>query len=116
MKAVRDLYTDAGYMIYGAALAGVAAKKLEAETGIKSDTIFSLTKRIEKGQFQPRPGSILVIDEAGMVSLKDMAAITRFAKQARCKVILLGDPEQLQPIMAGAPFRAIIDHVGFVEM
>ena len=116
MKAVQDIYTQAGFKIYGAALAGVAAKKLEAETGIKSDTIFSLTKRIEKGQFQPRPGSILVIDEAGMVSLKDMATITQFAKQARCKVILLGDPDQLQPIMAGAPFRAICEHIGFVEM
>lgn len=116
MKAVHDLYTQAGFRLYGAALAGVAAKQLETETGIKSDTIFSLTKRIEKGQFQPRSGSILVIDEAGMVSLKDMALITNFAKQANCKVILLGDPDQLQPIMAGAPFRAIIDHVGFVEM
>ena len=116
MKAVQSVYTQAGFKIYGAALAGVAAKKLEAETGIKSDTIFSLTKRIEKGQFQPHPGSILVIDEAGMVSLKDMAMITQFAKQAHCKMILLGDPDQLQPIMAGASFRAICDHVGFVEM
>ena len=116
MKAVHDLYDQKGLRVYGAALSGIAAKELEAKTGIPSDTIHSLSYRILKKQFQPKPGSILVIDEAGMVALQDMARLINFAKTTHCKVILLGDPDQLQPIMAGAPFRAILNHVGFAEM
>ena len=116
MKAVHDLYDQKGLRVYGAVLSGIAAKELEAKTGIPSDTIHSLSYRILKQEFQPKPGSILVIDEAGMVALQDMARIINFAKTAHCKVILLGDPDQLQPIMAGAPFRAILNHVGFSEM
>lgn len=116
MKAAHELYAKQGYTVYGAALSGVAAKALQSATGIKSDTIHSLSYRIEKGSFAPRAGSVIVIDEAGMVSLRDMARIISYAKQHQCKVLLLGDPEQLQAIEAGAPFRAIMDHVGFVEM
>ncbi len=116
MKAVHDLYDQKGFRVYGAALSGIAAKELEAKTGIPSDTIHSLSYRISRKEFQPNPGSILVIDEAGMVALQDMARIIDFAKTAHCKVVLLGDPDQLQPIMAGAPFRAILNHVGFSEM
>jgi Ti-type conjugative transfer relaxase TraA len=116
MKAVHDWYAQRGFRVYGAALSGIAAKELEAKTGIPSDTIHSLSYRISRKEFQPKPGSILVIDEAGMVALQDMARIIDFAKTAHCKVFLLGDPDQLQPIMAGAPFRAILNHVGFAEM
>jgi ATP-dependent exoDNAse (exonuclease V) alpha subunit len=45
-----------------------------------------------------------------------MARIITFAHDAHCKVLLLGDPEQLQPIQAGSPFRAILNYVGFFEM
>lgn len=116
MKAVKDLYTEAGYRLYGAALSGVAAKSLEKATGIQSDTIYSLATRIQDQRFQPKAGSVIVIDEAGMVSLKDMSLIIDFAKTNHCKVILLGDPDQLQPIMAGAPFRAILENLGFITM
>lgn len=116
MKAVHDIYVNKDYQLYGAALSGIAAKTLQAQTGIKSDTIYSLTKRIEKGKFQPKPNSILVIDEAGMLGLKAMANIIDYAKKAKCKVLLIGDPDQLQPIDAGTPFRSILEQTGFAEL
>lgn len=116
MKAVKALYDKKGYTVYGASISGIAAKGLEAETGIASDTIHSLAYRIEKGCFQPKPGSVIVIDEAGMVSLPEMARIVDFAKRSHCKLILLGDPDQLQPVLTGTPFRAILENVGFFEM
>ncbi|MFN7093446.1 MAG: BID domain-containing protein, partial [Allorhizobium sp.] len=35
---------------------------------------------------------------------------------AGAKIVLVGDPEQLQPIEAGAAFRAIVDRVGYAEL
>ena len=36
--------------------------------------------------------------------------------QAGAKLVLVGDPDQLQPIEAGAAFRAIADDVGYAEL
>jgi hypothetical protein len=30
--------------------------------------------------------------------------------------VLIGDPEQLQPIEAGAAFRAIVERIGYAEL
>jgi hypothetical protein len=35
---------------------------------------------------------------------------------AGAKLVLVGDPEQLQPIAAGAAFRAVAERIGFVEL
>ncbi len=36
--------------------------------------------------------------------------------RAGAKIVLVGDPEQLQPIEAGAAFRAIVDRIGYSEL
>jgi ATP-dependent exoDNAse (exonuclease V) alpha subunit len=36
--------------------------------------------------------------------------------QAGAKLVLVGDPEQLQPINAGAAFRAIAGRIGYIEL
>ena len=62
------------------------------------------------------PRDVLVIDEAGMVSSKQLAAFVGAAEAAGAKLVLVGDPEQLQPINAGAAFRAVAERIGFVEL
>jgi Ti-type conjugative transfer relaxase TraA len=57
-----------------------------------------------------------VIDEAGMVGTKQLERILAAADKARAKVVLVGDPEQLQAIEAGAAFRGIVGQVGMAEM
>ena len=49
----------------------------------------------------PRPvsrGSLLVVDEASMMSLADMAAILAVARDHDCKVVVTGDHEQLAAV------------------
>jgi len=45
-----------------------------------------------------------------------MSEIVRVVKEAGAKLVLVGDPAQLQPIGPGAPFRAISERVGFVAL
>ncbi|CAL7959587.1 hypothetical protein MIDIC_140006 [Alphaproteobacteria bacterium] len=59
---------------------------------------------------------IIVIDEAGMLGSRDLGHIIDEAALAESKVVLIGDPEQLQAIQAGAAFRGIVERIGHVEL
>ena len=50
---------------------------------------------------------VLVIDEAGMVGTRQLERVLSHAAEAGAKAVLLGDPQQLQAIEAGAAFRSI---------
>ena len=54
-------------------------------------------------------GSVLLIDEAGMVDSATLARLISHAEAAEAKLVLLGDPEQLQEIEAGGLFRALAE-------
>jgi ATP-dependent exoDNAse (exonuclease V) alpha subunit len=58
---------------------------------------------------------VLVIDEAGMAGSRQMGRVLEAAQAAGAKVVLVGDARQLQPIEAGATFRAVAEQVGVVE-
>ena len=59
---------------------------------------------------------VLVVDEAGMIGSRQMERLLSAAASAGAKVVLVGDPELLQAIEAGAAFRAIAERVGSVEI
>ena len=109
MQAVREGYEAAGYQVLGAAPSGKAAAGLEESTGIKSHTIDSMLARIESGSVQLSDKTAVVLDEAGMVDSRKMAVLMRATEAAGSKVILSGDPKQLQPVGAGATLRHLAD-------
>ena len=51
-----------------------------------------------------------------MVSSKQMATLVAAVERAGAKLVLVGDAAQLQPIEAGAAFRAIVERIGAVEL
>ena len=59
---------------------------------------------------------VLVIDEAGLVGSRQMQRVLQHAESAGAKVVLVGDPEQLQAIEAGAVFRRLSERHGAVEL
>ncbi|APO70520.1 conjugal transfer relaxase TraA 3 (plasmid) [Rhizobium gallicum] len=116
MKAAREAWQAAGYRVVGGALAGKAAEGLEKEAGIQSRTLSSWVLRWNAGRNQLDDKTVFVLDEAGMVSSRQMALFVEAATKAGAKLVLVGDPEQLQPIEAGAAFRAIADRIGYAEL
>lgn len=116
MKAAREVWEAAGYQVVGAALAGKAAEGLEKEAGIVSRTLSSWELRWDGGKNHLDEKTIMVLDEAGMVSSRQMARLVKEATLRGAKLVLIGDPEQLQPIEAGAAFRAIADRTGYAEL
>ncbi|WP_440980817.1 Ti-type conjugative transfer relaxase TraA [Shinella sumterensis] len=116
MKAAREAWELAGYRVVGGALAGKAAEGLEKEAGIASRTLASWELRWNRGRDVLDDKTIFVMDEAGMVASKQMAGFVDTVVRAGAKIVLVGDPEQLQPIEAGAAFRAIVDRIGYAEL
>lgn len=116
LGAAREAWDKAGYRVRGLALAGRAADGLLQDANIESRTIAShlLAWRDDRERLSKK--DILVIDEAGMVDSRLLADVMGFAKDAGAKVVLVGDHTQLQPIGAGAAFRAILERIGFVSL
>ena len=59
---------------------------------------------------------MLVIDEAALTGTRQMERVLSAARDAGAKVVLVGDPEQLQAIEAGAAFRSLAEAHGAVEI
>nr|WP_236777783.1 Ti-type conjugative transfer relaxase TraA [Agrobacterium tumefaciens] len=116
LAAARVAWESDGRRVVGAALAGKAAEGLEDSSGIKSRTLASWELAWASGRNLLKRGNVLVIDEAGMVSSQQMARVLKAAEEAEAKVVLVGDAMQLQPIQAGAAFRAISERIGFAEL
>jgi len=94
-----------------------AAKLLQAETQIPANTVqFFLTKYGELDEGTPAfekaraafAGSILLIDEASMLSSNQVADLFELQKKLQiARIVLVGDREQLNAVEAGRPFELL---------
>lgn len=116
LAAAREAWEEEGRRVFGAALAGKAAEGLEESAGIRSRTLASWERRWAQGTDLLETGDVLVIDEAGMVGSRQLAGFVAEVDRQGAKLVLVGDHEQLQAIAAGAPFRAIAEQVGHIEL
>jgi Ti-type conjugative transfer relaxase TraA len=107
LGVAREAWEAAGYEVRGVALSGIAAENLESGSGIASRTIASLEHGWQQGRDLLTSRDVLVIDEAGMVGTRQLERVLSHAAEAGAKVVLVGDPQQLQAIEAGAAFRSI---------
>ncbi len=108
LDAARDAWQHAGYRVSGATLAARAAAELEATAGIPAQTIARLLVDLDHPTHGGlAAGSILVVDEAGMVGTRTLARLLDHAARADAKIVLVGDPRQLPEIGAGGLLRGL---------
>lgn len=117
IDAAREMWQDAGYQVIGAALAGRAADELHARAGIRSYTIHGLLQELDRGgEWRLDSRTVVVVDEAGMVDSRRLAALLDHAADAHAKVVLIGDSHQVPAVDAGGGFAALADRLGAVEL
>ncbi len=116
LGAAREAWEAAGYKVQGAALSGIAAEALQHGSGIPSRTLASLERQWANDRERLTKKHILVIDEAGLVGTRQVERLVSEAERQGAKVVLVGDPQQLQAIEAGAAFRAAAERHGAVEI
>jgi Ti-type conjugative transfer relaxase TraA len=116
LGVAREAWEAAGYEVRGVALSGIAAENLESGSGIASRTVASMEHGWGQGRDMLNPCDVLVVDEAGMVGTRQLERVLSHAAGAGAKVVLVGDPQQLQAIEAGAAFRSIHERHGGAEI
>ena len=112
LGVAREAWEASGYRVRGVALSGIAADGLQSGSGIASRTIASLEHGWANDRDHLTARDVLVIDEAGMVGTRQLERVLSHAADAGAKVVLVGDPQQLQSIEAGAAFRSLHERHG----
>jgi Ti-type conjugative transfer relaxase TraA len=116
MKIAKIAWQGEGLDVVGAALAGKAADGLEQSSGIKSQTLHSLLAELDSGSRVLSEKSVVVLDECGMLGTKMLHRVMQHIEQSNSRLVLCGDPQQLQSINAGGLFKGISDRIGYAEL
>jgi hypothetical protein len=104
--------------IIGLAPSWVAADELARSAGIEAMAIARFRHEIATGQRSlPDANTLIIVDEAGMVGVRDMAAIfetatsrtTAGAPTCSPKILLSGDRRQLASVAGGNVLKAVSD-------
>lgn len=90
-----------------AALAGLQATTLHRLLGSRPDT----SARFRHNRANRLPHEVIVVDETSMVSLTMMARLLEAARPD-ARLILVGDPDQLASVEAGAVLADLVDGLG----
>jgi conjugative relaxase-like TrwC/TraI family protein len=108
--AVRDFHDVQHRPISGLAPTAKAANVLWDETGMVSDTVAKIAYEYDRpGSDYPLPqrGETVVVDEAGMLSTPDLHRLVQLASEREWRVVLVGDPRQLQGVGRGGMFAEL---------
>lgn len=117
VQTCHEVWKAEGRDVIGCAVAGAAADRFATETGIESKTLWRVLDQLDKGRERLSSKSIIVVDEAGMVGTRDLARLVEhIANTPGARLVLLGDAEQLQPILAGGPFKYLAEVLGETKL
>lgn len=95
-----------GYAVKGLAPSASAARELGG-AGMDAQTITTFSHQQSKALDAK---TLLIVDEAGMASTRQLHGILSEAAAAGCRVVLVGDTAQLQSVEAGKPFAQLQAH------
>ena len=116
LRAVHEIAGRNGWETVGLSIQGVAARKLQEESGINSMTVSSYlareraVNRVEPGETPAtRAPRLIVIDEASMNDSRGLAELMGHADKHGDKIVLVGDRNQIQSVGAGRPFDRLVE-------
>jgi hypothetical protein len=112
MRATRDAIESVpGRHVFAFAPSSQASRGVLAKEGFKDAETLAMLLKNEKLQEKTK-GQVLWVDEAGLVSSKDMRSLMELAKRNGNRVILSGDYTQHASVEAGDAFRLLEKEAG----
>jgi conjugative relaxase-like TrwC/TraI family protein len=114
MGAFTDICRGSGLNVFVCAPSNKARDIIAADTKTSANQASSLQKlaaQIRAGKTLA-PTDVVIVDEAGMASLRDLSAIIIAATTAKAKVVLTGDTRQLLPVGSGTPMLGLLKDIG----
>ncbi|HTV10347.1 MAG TPA: MobF family relaxase [Acidimicrobiales bacterium] len=116
LSAAGAAWESARVPVRGLAPSAVAAGVLAEQAGIASETLAKFLLDASLGRGWPRPGEVMVCDEASMVPTRDLALLVALVEQAKAKLVLVGDHLQLGAVGAGGLFRLLVADAKTAEL
>ena len=121
MRALSLAWQDAGGTVVGLAPSAAAAAALGDQIDTHTDTLAKLTWSITHNDLPDwaariGPGTLVVIDEAGMADTLSLDAAVTHILAAGASVRLVGDDQQLAAIGAGGVLRDIATRHGAARL
>ena len=119
--AVDDLHAQ-GRLVFGVSPTAKAARTLEHETGMACDTVAKLVHEWTQPNRPPEPrwrlpaGTTLIVDEAGMLGTGNLHKLTQLATSQQWRLVLVGDPRQLQAVGRGGMFNELCQRTRAIEL
>lgn len=102
--AARQVWQDAGIEVRGTAVAALTAQGLAEASGAPS---VSLARALTQPDQHVPTAGVLLVDEAGMIGTRQLHQLLALAQTRGCKVVLVGDPQQLPELEAGGMFARL---------
>ena len=94
--------------VIGLAPSAAAAAALADDLGVVCDNTAKWLTEYDLGRAELRAGQLVIIDEAALAGTATLDRITGIAEAAGAKVLLVGDPHQLQSVEAGGAFALLL--------
>ncbi len=116
LAAIRDAYEADGYRVLGMAWTNAVVQDLKAGGFDPAATISAELFRQNSGRGKWDARTVLMIDEAAMLSSDHLAPLLRTASATGAKVILAGDDRQLASIERGGLFSVLREQHGAAEL
>lgn len=116
LRTVVDAYHGEGYRVIGTSTAWRMARQLGDDLEIESRATDAWLAQAKVDKPFLDANTVLVVDEAGQLSSRQMLEVMRAAEDAQAKIILTGDQRQLQAIGAGPGLRLVAEQVGVVRI
>jgi Ti-type conjugative transfer relaxase TraA len=107
LAAVRDAYEAAGYRVVGMSWTNQVVQNLQRDGFREATTVAAELYRLDRGSARWDRHTVLIVDEAGMLSTKHLARVMEEARAAGAKLVLAGDDKQLASIERGGLFGAL---------
>jgi conjugative relaxase-like TrwC/TraI family protein len=95
--------------VIGLAPSATAAQALADDLGVACDNMAKWLHEYDRGRTSLRSGQLVIIDEATLAGTATLDRISGIAEEAGAKVLLVGDPYQLQSVEAGGAFALLVD-------
>ncbi len=116
LRPITDLHKEHGYEIVPTAVAWRTAVALGDDCDARAYCVDKLLKLAAKEQVEIGKRTLIVVDEAGMLSTRQAHHILQLSERHGAKVVFAGDTRQQQPVEAGPGLRLIRDVAGSVRV
>ena len=116
LRPITDLHREHGYEIVPTAVAWRTAVALGNDCEARPFCVDKLLKLAARGQIEISKDTLIVVDEAGMLSTRQAHHILQLSERHGAKIVFAGDTRQQQPVEAGPGLRLIRDVAGSVRV